>query len=250
MRPRRIVVVALVIVTGLGAFSWHTYKCRRHSKILSLLREGQLPAARAELNGYHDWDEFLRQIERAHDPALAQAALDVQFEWWYSDSDDTNYAYEERPAIVQSLLAQGATPRFQHLLEATKQGKVRVARLLLDTGVPAQIPNASDTPLANAAYWGDVDLVADLLRNGADPNRPSGRGWRPILAAAWSYRVECVRYLLDHGADVSLPYEVWDGNVQPIWKVIEERAANGSEAAAVWAIVRDRVPASKPEKKS
>src|SRR4029453_3709477 len=165
-----------------------------------------------------------------------------QFETWYSSTDDSNYWYEEHVDVVRRLLAAGARPRFEHLLSATQQGKMQVARLLLDAGVPARQAGANDTPLANAAYWGDLELVTRLISRGADINESSTHGWRPILAAAWSSRADCVRYLLGHGADVSLPYEVRGGHVQPIWKVIEERAPNGSASSNIWAIVRASLP--------
>jgi len=228
----------------IGVLVWAVDTQIRHGTLVRLLRAGQLQEARTALNARHDWGTLLKQIQRSHDPRLVQAAFDVQFENWYSPSEDTHFSYREHPEVIAQLLALGAVPRFKHLLQATQQNKSQVAWLLLRLGVPASQTDTDDTPLANAAYWGDVDLAAELLRRGADINQPFAKGWRPVLAAAWSGKAACVRFLLDRGADVSLPYEVSTGNVQPIWKVIEERAAMIEPTfGAVWQVVRERIPA-------
>ena len=72
--------------------------------------------------------------------------------------------------------------------------------------------------LHEACYQGRLDVVAELLRNGADPNAPaalSGREWiscagshpRPLncVAIAWTLtedHVEIARLLIAHGAVV------------------------------------------------
>jgi len=35
--------------------------------------------------------------------------------------------------------------------------------------------------------------------------------------------------------------KVWAGNVQPLWKVIEERHRNGSDFSNVWDIIRAKM---------
>jgi hypothetical protein len=243
MRNLRITICVLGIVVVAVWVGWSVHLSEKHRQIVRLLQHQQLSAARAILNGSHNWDDLLGSIEASKDPALAQAALDVQFEYWYSRADDTNYPYPEHIEIIQRLLALGARPSFGHLLHATQQNKMGSARLFLDAGVPVKQADAAASPLANAAYWGDLELIQLLLRRGSDVNESSTGGWRPILAAAWSCKTECVRHLLDHGADVSLPYEAWAGHVQPIWKVIEERASQGSDYSNIWHIIKARIPA-------
>jgi hypothetical protein len=242
MRAFRITIFVLALLIPLSWGSWTVYVSKRHEKLVSLLQRRHLSEARAMLNGFHDWDEILRRVKRSADPTLVQMAFDVQFEHWYSKADDTNYSYPEHPEVARHLLAAGARPEFRHLLHATQQNKMIVARVLLDAGVPAREVGAPDTPLANAAYWGDLELVQRLIGRGADVNESSAKGWRPILAAAWACHADCVRYLVEHGADVSLPYELWEGNVEPIWKVIEDRASQGPDFSNVWMIVRAKMP--------
>jgi ankyrin repeat protein len=56
-----------------------------------------------------------------------------------------------------------------------------------------------------AAIFGEVDDLADLLADGADPNAAASvRGVRPLALAATAFEgsARCVRLLLDAGADV------------------------------------------------
>src|SRR4051812_29376397 len=119
MRTIRITscVLGILIAAAWGGRS--LYVSQRHDQLVSLLQHRQLSEARAMLNGYHDWERVLRRVERAKDTALAQAAFDVQFEYWYSTADDTNYSYSEHTEVIRRLLALGARPRFDHLLRAT-----------------------------------------------------------------------------------------------------------------------------------
>jgi ankyrin repeat protein len=49
-------------------------------------------------------------------------------------------------------------------------------------------------------------LLKEMLRLGADPNIPDGRGTTPLrLALAKAYGVDVFRLLLEHGADPDAP---------------------------------------------
>jgi hypothetical protein len=217
------------------AYALREHRKHQNDEIIRLLTARRLPEARVMLNGYHDWNVLLARIQQAGSPALAQAALDVQFESWYSE--DTNHSYREEVDVVRRLLALGARVEYAHLVNATAQNKMRTARLLLTHGARAYQAEAQETPLCNAAYWGDLELVKELVRRGCDVNQPELGGQTPVLAAAWSCQTKCVQYLLEQGADISLPYKLWEGNTQPIWKVIENRAASGADCKVIWDIV-------------
>ena len=64
---------------------------------------------------------------------------------------------------------------------------------------------ASNPPLIQASYDGDVALVQELLKNGADVNMKGGR-WdeTAINAAARQGNFDTVKKLLDAGADANL----------------------------------------------
>lgn len=55
--------------------------------------------------------------------------------------------------------------------------------------------------LVEAAGWGPVGRVAELLRAGADPGLPDGDGSTPLYRASVQNRAENVRVLTAAGAD-------------------------------------------------
>ena len=60
------------------------------------------------------------------------------------------------------------------------------------------------TPLLGAAYYDFVDLVAELIHRGADPNAKKNDGWSALHVAAHDGFVEIADLLLKSGADVNL----------------------------------------------
>ena len=52
-----------------------------------------------------------------------------------------------------------------------------------------------------AAYHGHPDLLAALLKRGADPNRTNDHGQTPLAGAIFKGEDEVVRILMAHGAD-------------------------------------------------
>jgi len=63
-------------------------------------------------------------------------------------------------------------------------------------------PYPEFTPLANAARSGDVAAIRSLIRQGADPNEPTGgNNWTPLLHAIHTQQIQSVEALLDGGAD-------------------------------------------------
>jgi len=66
----------------------------------------------------------------------------------------------------------------------------------------AACANPPLSPLALAARTGRLDDIHTLIRQGADPDLPSGRnGWTPLLHAIHKFRRSSVGALLDAGAD-------------------------------------------------
>ena len=126
--------------------------------------------------------------------------------------------------------------------------------LRLPKGVPKQQPNTSSsigtegaTPFLFAADRGDVPLMHELLKLGADPLLPNQQGTTPLLAAAGvgtnepqeeageeSEAVDAVKLLLDLGADVNTVDQNGDTamhgaayNISPlVVKLLAERGAN------------------------
>ncbi|MBK8915071.1 MAG: ankyrin repeat domain-containing protein [Phycisphaerales bacterium] len=95
----------------------------------------------------------------------------------------------------------GDTP----MLYACRSGFLRIVRVLLDFQPSlAHFPGPNgELPLCAAAAWGKVNVLLELLRRGADPNRTEpGSRWTAIHYAASFGTIRCVRALLAHGAKV------------------------------------------------
>lgn len=85
-------------------------------------------------------------------------------------------------------------------------------------------PRSTD-PLVDAAWGGHLDVVADLLARGADPNVRDDRGTTPLSAAARQCHHEVMRALIAAGGD---PHEMidqgdsllslaaWRGNIEGV----------------------------------
>ncbi|MDP6718196.1 MAG: ankyrin repeat domain-containing protein [Pirellulaceae bacterium] len=64
-------------------------------------------------------------------------------------------------------------------------------------------PSTGSTPLIDAAFRGNLEIVKLLLDRGAKVNATNRDGNTPLIAAAFMCRTEVVRLLLDQGASVN-----------------------------------------------
>ena len=61
-----------------------------------------------------------------------------------------------------------------------------------------------ETPLFVASRKGQVDCVRLLIDDGADVNKArTDNGWTPLYVASQNGNVDCVRLLVENGADVN-----------------------------------------------
>ncbi len=66
---------------------------------------------------------------------------------------------------------------FEALHQAASEGRAASVGILLELGVPIDLPGQmGGTPLHHAAWWGHGDVVARLLEHGADPQRRAEPG--------------------------------------------------------------------------
>ncbi len=63
------------------------------------------------------------------------------------------------------------------------------------------------TTLSWATMRGDDQVVAQLLRFGADPNRPDGKGYTSLHYSLYPYTTVCLQQLLGAKADVEAKWE-------------------------------------------
>ncbi len=84
------------------------------------------------------------------------------------------------------------------------RGKTGVTKMLLAMGAdPNAIGTDGATPLANAAFQGDLEGARLLLAHGAQVNAVSKAGTQPIHDAALGDHAEVIRELAAHGADIN-----------------------------------------------
>jgi len=162
-------------------------------------------------------------LDRGADPKARNAADATALMWSVHD-----------PAKVKLLLERGADPnaaskegRTALLIAAKQDGAGEVIRMLLGKGADPNVRDAlGGTALMLAAEAGDLEVVKLLVSRGADINLQAGplyglprfgrppekmgdalknaRGITALIAAASAGNTECVRFLLEKGADPKL----------------------------------------------
>lgn len=116
----------------------------------------------------------------------------------------------ERGASPDTVNRNGGTALMESVQSSTRRNRDAV-ELLLAHGARADIRTRSGwTPLMLACLWGDTEVVALLLENGADPNvftdaeimaREGCSTTNALMLAAGNGHIESVTRLLQYGAD-------------------------------------------------
>ena len=111
--------------------------------------------------------------------------------------------YKGNHAVAEFLQTQ--RKRGQELLRASSQGeKTTMIRELIASGAPVDYRDASEkTPLHWASYFGHIEIVTLLLKNGANPNTADRHGNTPLILAAQMNKIDIVRALVDAEANTA-----------------------------------------------
>lgn len=113
--------------------------------------------------------------------------------------------YYKKPELADIILKH--VPEIS-IFEAAALGKNdHITKIVAEN--PGLIHEFSDdgfTPLSLAAYFGNEDVVRNLLLSGADPNIPSKNGFSvyPIHSAVASNYTMIAKMLLEAGADINV----------------------------------------------
>jgi ankyrin repeat protein len=97
------------------------------------------------------------------------------------------------------------------LHEAARYENLEMVRELIANGADVNAKDhCNSTPLHNAARYGYLEIVRELIANGADVNTKNNYGCTPLHYAAHNGFLETVRELISNGA-----YVIYDndGNV-------------------------------------
>ncbi|KAL0964710.1 hypothetical protein UPYG_G00327890 [Umbra pygmaea] len=91
---------------------------------------------------------------------------------------------------------------------ASKEGHVEVVAELIKLGANVDAATKKgNTALHIASLAGQVDVVKELVTNGANVNSQSQNGFTPLYMAAQENHLDVVRYLLDNGSTQSIATE-------------------------------------------
>ncbi|RYP61448.1 hypothetical protein DL770_009789 [Monosporascus sp. CRB-9-2] len=110
----------------------------------------------------------------------------------------------DREALVRVLLERGAEATGL-LIEACSHKPVNMAivKLLVKHGADIEAKNERATPLTKAAANGDLECVRYLVELGADVNVRGPQDTTPLMFAARGGYLSCVRCLLEHDAELN-----------------------------------------------
>ena len=119
---------------------------------------------------------------------------------------------------------------------AAEPDRTEIAFALLQDGAD---PNAKDSngmsPLAYAAFRGDIEMVKALLEKGADVSSKDKNGNTPLLAACMKDNEDISRLLMENGADFGITKPLSPAVVQgSTWlvKALLEKGADVNEKSA------------------
>ena len=160
-----------------------------------LIKEG----AAVDIKGYQTvdqnikitwfWTPLMCAAYKGHYPLvklLLKKGADPSDEGWSISPRDTETsadiaAYQGHVKILRLLLQKGSYTSPETVFKATRGGHVDVVKYFVKEGFD---PNKRDplkgrTLLAEAAWWGNKELVAYLLKYGADPTIKDLEGRTP-----------------------------------------------------------------------
>ncbi|MGA7413114.1 MAG: ankyrin repeat domain-containing protein, partial [Bryobacteraceae bacterium] len=104
--------------------------------------------------------------------------------------------------ILAGQAPPAATPSAEDVFQAIRANQLDELKRLATTGGANSKDKLQTTPLHFAALYGNAASMKVLLDAGADPNALDNRGATPLVYAAYSF--EKTKLLVDHGARVQV----------------------------------------------
>lgn len=133
---------------------------------------------------------------------LVEAGYRLTPEDWFRASCQNDVA------VMKKFISAGFSPQLLNgegdsaLHEAAAGGAMAAADFLLDRKVPVDLRGASEhTPLMSAVLADQPQMVAWLLRQGADANLRDKEGFKPLMLAAREGKARCVGELASYNRE-------------------------------------------------
>src|SRR3954452_2684066 len=141
-------------------------------------RNERTPYGLAWRMGRPDVCELLAELGARREVGPVDELIGLAFA---GDGDGALQLAAQDPARAERVRTEFA----EALHQAAAEGRREAAEILLDLGVPIDRPGErGGTPLHHAAWWGQDDVVAELLARGSDPAREAAGGATPLAWAA------------------------------------------------------------------
>jgi ankyrin repeat protein len=137
---------------------------------------------------------------------------------------------ENHPDVVKLLLARGADINVQTKTEVpdgttgraeAKSGDIGAHGPGMYRGRAVPSPSGAMTALHFAARDGNLEMTRILIEAGADLERPSANGTRPLVVAIINNHIELALYLVAKGADVNAGDDFYKRT--PLFAAVEMR---------------------------
>ncbi len=119
----------------------------------------------------------------------------------------------ENLEIVKALIDHGADVNAQvsssgptALILAVARNDIQVAKILLDKGAKINVRDKDlrfDTPMARAAFLGNLDMLMLLVKRGGDVNYKSADGATPLIRAVQGRKLHSAEFLIQQSASIN-----------------------------------------------
>lgn len=150
-----------------------------------------------------DFSEQLNQLEllETHGHLIPTGTQSL----WVVNSDEDEEQDESNEEWCQLQEKKMETDPSQLLLWAAEKNRLAtVQRLLSEKATQVNTRDEDDyTPLHRAAYGGHLDIVRELVAQGADVHAVTIDGWTPLHSACKWNNTRVASFLLQHDADIN-----------------------------------------------
>lgn len=138
---------------------------------------------------------------RSGQPTKINSAAEIALKGAFANRDDKKI----REAIKEGARVNIRNRDGSTLLEyAVAGGDKNLVELIIDRSADLSATTRGFTPLMSAAWYGRVDMMRIMVKNGADLNARDDYGRTALMLAVSQNKAAAVKFLLSKGADKNL----------------------------------------------